>query len=199
MYIAAAFRISSVVTSALSRATVKMLRRVRGVARQRLGKVSTLRVGCGALPFDVDIDARFRKDSLDRLASAILLIDATWPRHAARLAQDASALRVVRGGYAGYRPLTREILVGDDLVSQNDAAVLASYLVHEATHARLSRHVLRLDNRSRVREERRCYLAQSAFLRTLASGGWRNADLWAVATEQRFAQRFGRSVASRVP
>jgi hypothetical protein len=185
------------VKGALSPTALQMIRYIRKLVSRSSAAVSSVRVGEDELSLVVDTHARFGDEEATRLASAMSLVASTWPRYATRVAQDATGVRVVRGGHAGYRPLTREILVGDDLILQNDVAVIASYLVHEATHARLSRHVLRLDADSQWREERRCYSAQAEFLRSLASAGWRHADLWASATEQRFAQRFGRSLVSR--
>lgn len=126
---------------------------------------------------------------IERVREAMHVLHRYRPRSIARLQSDVSGIRVSSRAWAAFRPTTRECLLGEKLLRQADSAVVASYLVHELTHARLSRTAPRTSANSRVREERRCYREQIEFLHALSADGWRNADLWAAATEQRLQRR----------
>ena len=173
---------------------VPLVQHVRALAQLVGASIRAVRAQRHELSFAtcyVDRDLSSHATLLGQLERAWAILVNHRPRVVRRMAADVTALRVSRGGGAAYRPTTKECIVGDRLLLEHDSAVVASYIVHEATHARLARTTLRWDLQSRMREERRCYLEQAEFLRSLARAGWKNADAWAIATEQRFQSRFG--------
>lgn len=140
-------------------------------------------------PFYVDRDVSDAGELIEKVREAMHLLQKYRPKSIERLQSDVSAIRVSSTVWAAFRPTTRECLLGQKLLRETDTAVVASYLVHELTHARLSRSAPRTNAESLMREEHRCYREQIEFLHALSEDGWRNADLWAAATEQRLQRR----------
>lgn len=102
------------------------------------------------------------------LGEALALLAATAPRRLRRLRKDVLRLVVEPwSGTAGYSRRSRAILLDPAHLRETSPAWLASGLVHEGTHARLSNRGVRATARITARIERRCCAEQVDFLRRL--------------------------------
>lgn len=113
---------------------------------------------------------------LDR---AVGLVQETAGVHGAWLRPHVSRFLILDVTYAGHRRATRSCVLPAKLLRKGDVAVVASTLVHEATHGRFAKYRYRANRRERVRMEIRCVAEEAQFLRHPQRLGWANAELWA--------------------
>ncbi len=124
-------------------------------------------------------------DTLHRLNEALELIERHVPASFRHMRRDAANILVVRYPTRGaYLPETRSILTELTFLARRDisAAVVASSIVHEATHARVDSMRRRLGSQATThadgREERLCRRAELYFGQALP------ADLGAPVIER---------------
>ncbi|HEU4629753.1 MAG TPA: hypothetical protein VFS08_08395 [Gemmatimonadaceae bacterium] len=103
---------------------------------------------------------------LTRLDEALALIERHQPWRLAHLRRDLLRIRVARFPCRGaYFPLERTCLTELTFLARTDitAAPVASSIVHEGMHARVSEMGVRPEQRDAAREERLCRRAELEF------------------------------------
>lgn len=122
---------------------------------------------------------------IERLDDALALLERYEPRRTRHLARDLEQILVSRYPCRGaYFPDSRTCLTELTFLARRDisAAVVASSILHEGTHARVAEFRRRIGGRSgeenRAREERLCRRAEITFGKTLP------ADLGAPVVER---------------
>jgi hypothetical protein len=109
------------------------------------------------------------RSHVGRLQDAVDLIAMHDPRWYRRLRQHVGAIACVYHpyAYATYIPAMRMVTVGDQVMSKYSDGFIASYIVHELTHARIAHCARQAATRNHPRIERRCYMEQREFVRRL--------------------------------
>jgi hypothetical protein len=103
---------------------------------------------------------------IERLDSALGLVEQYAPRCYRRLSRDVAGFRVERFACRGaFFPQSREILVELTFTVNPEHGLpeIASSILHEATHARVAHRCGPLPESTRAREERLCRRAEIAF------------------------------------
>lgn len=121
---------------------------------------------------------------LDVISRAISLVESTSVTHARWVRSYVRRFLVLDVNYASHRRGSLTCVLSAKVMQKGDAAVVASKIVHEATHARFTgfRYVARSPEFTRM--ENRCIEEQAEFLRTLHRSGWENASEWATFYEK---------------
>jgi hypothetical protein len=115
------------------------------------------------------------KDFLARIELALELLRDADPRRFRIVERFVNHILVWPGdhtaydGWGGIHLASRHVL-------ESGSAILASALVHEATHLRIAKRGIPYARRLRSRIERACVKEQAAFLRRLPGEGPRRAD-----------------------
>lgn len=112
--------------------------------------------------------------SMDRVEAALSLIRLHDPLRYRRLLQDVRRiwLRPLIGALGRFHPSTWTCAIDNRFVLEDETTVemLASVIVHEATHARLWRRGIQYDERIRKRVELACVRQELAFSAKLPNG-----------------------------
>lgn len=108
--------------------------------------------------------------SLDRVRNAVRLIAECDPVRYRRLLRDIDSIwvRLLPGNAAQYEHDRRRIVLSRRHIADKEDEVIATYIVHEATHARLNRFGYEEGVRGRI--ERCCIRRELAFARKLPDG-----------------------------
>ncbi len=116
---------------------------------------------------------------LDVIGRAVALLEMHNPSAGRWLRLYVRRILVLDVAYAAHRRGTLTCVLSAKLLQKRDVAVIASKLVHEATHGRFTSYRYIATKPDFLRMENRCIAEQAAFLRTLHRLGWNNADEWA--------------------
>jgi hypothetical protein len=118
--------------------------------------------------FVADADEPRGGAAADRLAEALSLIRRGDPRRFARLLRDGVRIAfTTQFGRAQYWRSVNVIALDLQKVIDRPLSLLASSIVHEATHARLARSGIVSRRAATARIERRCVEEEIAFMRRL--------------------------------
>jgi hypothetical protein len=121
--------------------------------------------------------------ALEHVMKALDIVADGDPRRFARIRHDRVRVLVEDGPVCCYRWLTNTCVLTLDAVRNDPPQTTALTIIHEATHARLYRAGVGHDRKNKARQERRCVLEEIAFLRRLASLGYRGTDPWSQCSE----------------
>jgi hypothetical protein len=105
-------------------------------------------------------------DVLARLDEALALIERYQPWRLSHLRRDLTQIRIVRYPCRGaYYPVERACVTELTFLARRDigAATVASSIIHEGMHARVSQMGVQPENRDLPREERLCRRAELEF------------------------------------
>lgn len=116
---------------------------------------------------DPSVDER---QCLEHLEAAIDLMERTDRRWTRLVRRAIRHIVVWPGGYTAYDKMGGIHLSSSDLLAARPD-ILASALVHEATHLRIEKRGIRYDPATRGRIERLCVKQQAAFLRRVLPEG----------------------------
>ncbi len=112
--------------------------------------------------------------ALRRVEAALRLIKASDRRRYDRVIRDLDRVwvRLLTTGAAQFDPSLRACLLDERFVlaETTDPVLIATMIVHEATHARLWRCGIRYDEDQRQRVEAICFRRELAFARRLPNG-----------------------------
>lgn len=102
---------------------------------------------------------------LERIESALACVRKLAPRRYRRVTTDLRRIVITRARAAGeYVPAAGACFLDAEYVETRSREVIASAIVHEATHARLWGRGIRYGSAIRGRVERRCILEEIDFL-----------------------------------
>jgi len=104
-----------------------------------------------------------RDEVFEKVRDALLLLEKHGPRFRARLSRDVNRIFVTDMWGGSYVAGLKTCCISIDFVRSASALDLAMTIVHEATHARLSRLGFSYNKECRERLERLCVGAEIAF------------------------------------
>ncbi len=124
------------------------------------------------------LDRRGAGELWARLGQALALVESTAPRQYVQVKRDIRRIVVHFGDSAECSLSSFTCFLGNELVRRSDAAMIASILVHEATHARLYRSGVPYAFRSKTRIEALCFREEIIFASKLPRDRFPNIDAY---------------------
>lgn len=115
----------------------------------------------------VDVAEEETEQTIGALSEALQLIDMVDSRRYKRLERDLRRIILMRAGAPEFASEVGACMLRSRYVRENRSAVVATTLVHEATHARLWRSGIRYGPQLRGRVEAVCVGEQIAFAERL--------------------------------
>lgn len=123
----------------------------------------------GVLVFDVTSTQALGAKTTERVAAALEVIEKVDPRRLRRLRAYVRRLVVWQQpfAFASFNPRGSTIFLDSEFVLGYSPEILSSFIVHEATHARLHACGVSDVNRNYAAIERRCFLEQLSYLQRM--------------------------------